>query len=133
MYTCVLPLCLALHVHVHVHASRIYDAAFSWTDEIAGIQDFCEESQNLSVDDNVCLGECLCGMSMLHPVLLSFVLTVLSFVLTVLSFVRTILLVIQLRSFVCYSNVAGSLNGCINAMVPWSLQCLHQCGPDIVH
>ena len=64
-------------------------------------EDFCEESPNLSVYDNVCLGECLCGMIMLHPVLLSFVLTVLSFVhtvlsyvLTVLSFVLTILLII---------------------------------------
>ena len=137
-----LPLCLALHVHGH--ASRIYDAAFSWTDETTGIhtlcEDFCEESPNLSVYDNVCLGECLCGMIMLHPVLLSFVLTVLSFVhtvlsyvLTVLSFVLTILLIIKLRSFVDYSNVAGSWNGCINAMVPWPLQCLHQCGLDIVH
>ena len=77
MYTRVLPLCLALHVH----ASHICDAAFSWTDEIARIhmlcaEDFCEESHILGVYDNVRLGVCLCGMIMLHPVLLSFVLTV---------------------------------------------------------
>ena len=39
-------------------------------------EDFCEESQNLGVYDNVRLSECLCGMIMLHPVLLSFVLKV---------------------------------------------------------
>ena len=39
-------------------------------------EDFCEESQHLGVYDNVRLDECLCGMIMLRPVLLSFLLTV---------------------------------------------------------
>ena len=74
-------MCAAFVLALHVHASHIWDAAFSWTNEIARIhmmcaKDFCEESQNLGVYDNVRLGECLCGMIMLHPVLLSFVPTV---------------------------------------------------------
>ena len=39
-------------------------------------EDFCEESQNLGVYDKVRLGEWLCGMIMLYPMLMSFVLTV---------------------------------------------------------
>ena len=72
MYTRVLPLCLALHVH----ASHICDAAFYWTGYICCVPKTFQESQNLGVYDKVRLSEWLCGIIMLYPVLLSFVLTV---------------------------------------------------------